>query len=456
VIFALLNVALAACPAKAPAWGTNDEAPLLRHAEIIQLVSDSQCRTWVLTRRPNAVLRLEPNGAPSADFASNGALALEATPSQLLLDEAHERLLVLGALNGPQGTVARVHAWNLEGIPKRAFGKAGVVQVEGRRLSPTGAQSSGAVVGAVFDDGAVLLVLQVASPVKPESAVYVTRLDFDGAVALPVITPSFVTGPMAGGAPHLARAGPDGAWFFTSSGTEGALARFDAHGRLDPEVGEGGVVRCLAVSYANELVTDGDGVLLGGTAAGYRQLVERRGATGALDRAFGVNGQIFFKADPRHLEHVRALHRTAAGVLVLIASYDRQRNASTAGLECWGTNGRLDPAFGFRGVRWLTRDTPTTDVTAVTEDALGRILVALNVGTSLGDSKTSSSVLNVDLQGPRARPPMLLEARTPKAKPAVPEVIWQYTDEKGVTNYVNALEAVPLEFKKNAKPFRSP
>jgi hypothetical protein len=284
----------------------------------------------------------------------------------------------------------------------------------------------------------------------------VSRLDFDGAVELPVITPSFVTGQMAGGAPHLARAGPDGAWFFTSSGREGALAHFDAHGRLDAEVGEGGVARCPSISYANELLADGDGVLLGGTAAGYRQIVERRTATGALDRAFGTGGQIVYQADPRRLEHVRALHRTAAGVLVLIASYDQRRNASTAGLECWGRNGRLDTAFGQRGVRWLTREAPTTDVTSVTEDGLGRILVALNVGPTLGDPKTSSSVLRVDLQALRAKPPALVEARAPKGKPAVPEEIWQYTDEKGVTIYVNSLEAVPVIFQGKARPYRSP
>jgi hypothetical protein len=36
----------------------------------------------------------------------------------------------------------------------------------------------------------------------------------------------------------------------------------------------------------------------------------------------------------------------------------------------------------------------------------------------------------------------------------VPEEIWEYTDEVGVTNYVNSHDAVPRAFRAKARRFR--
>ena len=452
MIGGLLAVALAACPAKAPAWGVHDEAALPRHAQIAQLVSDSRCRTYVLTRTPHAVLRLDASGELTPEFASAGALSLDVDAEQLVLDEAHDRLLTVSSVNGPESTEVLVHAWNLDGVPKRAFGKAGVARFEGKRLTPTASSTSGAARAVVFDDGALLVVLQVASQLKDESAVYATRLTAEGAVEFPVITPSFVAGQMAGVTPQLERVGAGGAWFFTSSGSQGFLARFDALARLDEDVGQQGVAKCPSIAYATALRADGDGVILGGTAGGYRQILERRSGTGALDPAFGIGGQIVFKADSHRLEHVRAFLRTGAGILSVFASYDPASHASRTGIVAWGMDGRLDPAYGANGVRWIQKDGAVTEGTAVTVDPLGRILVAIDSGASLIDSKMRSAVIRVEVPAPRPSPSV---GRPPRASPrptARPdEDIWEYTDEHGVTTYVNSKDAVPEAFRKKAR-----
>jgi hypothetical protein len=396
VISALLALTLAACPAKVPAWGAADDAPVPRAGEVLQVVSDSKCRLYLLTRNPSALVRLDASGAPSPEFASNGVLALEQHPDGLVLDEAHERVIVYGSINGAASTQVELRAWNLDGVPKRAFGKAGVARLEGRRLSPTQASAAGTATAVVFDDGALLVVLQVASPVKDESAVYASRLSVDGALERGPSAPSFTLAGMAGGGPHLTRVGVRGAWYFTSTGKEGLLARFDAQARLDADVGEAGVAHCGAIAYANALLTDGDGVLLGGTGTGYKQVLERRTARGALDRSFGTGGQIFFKADPARFEHIRALLRTTDGVLALFASYDHLKQVSRTGLESWAFDGRLDTNVASGGVRWFSYDAKVTDGTALTTDDAGRIFIALNAGDSLIDSKMRAHLVRVE------------------------------------------------------------
>ena len=136
------------------------------------------------------------------------------------------------------------------------------------------------------------------------------------------------------------------------SGAGFALARYDRHGRLDPSFGSGGTVTTSigkgAVAHALLLQPDGKLVAAGssGSSPNRRLALARYDRNGHLDPSFGSGGTT---AIPIGKDAVaQALVRRPDGKLV-VAGHGGS-HAFEFALARFGGDGRLDPAFGHRGV----------------------------------------------------------------------------------------------------------
>lgn len=143
-------------------------------------------------------------------------------------------------------------------------------------------------------------------------------------------------------------------WSRNSANRDVALARYDEHGDLDPEFGDGGTL-VLPVGTSNDeahavAVQDDQRIVIAGFAVDgneYDVLVARLLDDGTLDPEFnetGVNRVAF--ADGEEAAHAIALDTSERILVAGEAHLDGVRHIALARL---GTNGVLDPSFGNGG-----------------------------------------------------------------------------------------------------------
>jgi uncharacterized delta-60 repeat protein len=158
-----------------------------------------------------------------------------------------------------------------------------------------------------------------------------------------------------------------------------ALARYDAHGVLDPTFGTAGIVRTVLprTGGAMALILQPDGRLVVGAAmsvegrAGFALL--RYHADGTLDATFGEAGVASIGLTDGDAE-LAALVRQPDGGLVAAGTSDRR-----LALARWTADGLRDPSFGHGGVVEDRAEQCATATNALAVDARGALITA---GTS--------------------------------------------------------------------------
>ena len=143
-----------------------------------------------------------------------------------------------------------------------------------------------------------------------------------------------------------------------TSGTVGAVVRFEPDGSLDAHFGKGGEVTTANTigpspsAFYEVLLRQPDGKLIAagemnpGEAADQDIALVRYGTDGSLDRSFGHGGKTRIAAGPS-LNNIHALVRQPDGKLVIAVSHiDESSDTSFSLLVRLSRNGRIDPGFG--------------------------------------------------------------------------------------------------------------
>jgi uncharacterized delta-60 repeat protein len=243
--------------------------------------------------------------------------------------------------------------WCAPGDLDPAFGTGGIIatKVGGPYAMETGRDV------LVQPDGRIVAVGGVVD--SPDFPMLLVRYESDG-----TLDPSFGTGGVAtwSGPISEARAAalqPDGkivAAGMVGVGTFG-LVRFGAVGSVDPSFGSAGVVTTLvsstgALLYAMTLQPDGK-ILVAGTTedqTGYRFVVVRYDASGALDHTFGSDGVVTTAFEASSFTHDEALAMALGPDGTIVLGGDTYQNGDTHfALARYMSDGTLDPTFGVGG-----------------------------------------------------------------------------------------------------------
>jgi uncharacterized delta-60 repeat protein len=375
---------------------------------------------------PTGLTMFDRHGKLDKSFGKDGfAQAPTELVSPLLAIQRDGKIVVTGGLGG-----SNLDAFRLlrNGKLDMTFGDHGV-------FSPPTSALQGVNAVAIQADGKIVLA---GSTVKQRPNVFlgtysefaVSRLTRNG-----VLDPSFGTGGQAitdfGGTASSADTGAiangvlilkDGR-IIASGGLVGgsafALARYDAHGKLDPTFGNSGMDVVHNFPASGPIVQQTDGKLLAHTSGGVARLT----ASGSLDPTFGVGGIASLSLPITSLfsPEIRSLALQKDGKIVgfgradapLVARWDSSGvqdstfgnlgiafaqtpffptgeavnvggfiqttgdivALSTSGLMAYTPGGQLDPKFGHRGVEWNTNGlTGQIDASALQKN--GKIIVA--------------------------------------------------------------------------------
>ncbi len=315
---------------------------------------------WVWNGRDNdfALARFASGGEPDAGFGTRGGVVTAVGPDDDFIRAAaiqpDGRIVVAGTSYGRNGTGALAARYRADGSLDRGFGSGGMTPVYGGASSlsfnAVAVQADGRIVAAGYSgtgasgDFLVMRFLPDGSRDRSFGDRGVVLTDFgssaDAAFALAIQPDGKI---VAGG--ETARRGPP------ASGSEFALARYTADGRLDPGFGAGGRT-VTELTRADDRITSlalaPDGTILAAGYAGYGRgadfALARYRADGRLDPGFGEGGLALASAGPGD-DVLRSVAVRPDGTIVAAGySFDGARNRIA--LAGFLRSGRPDPSFG--------------------------------------------------------------------------------------------------------------
>ncbi|MBN2351538.1 MAG: hypothetical protein JXD23_03140 [Spirochaetales bacterium] len=368
---------------------------------------------WVWNGRDNdfALARFAPDGEPDEGFGTRGRVATAVGPGDDFIRAAaiqtDGRIVAAGTSYGRNGTGAVAARYERDGSLDRGFGAGGMTPVYGgassQSFNAVAVQTDGRIVTAGYSgtgpDGDFLLMRFLPDgsrdPSFGENGVVLT--DFgasaDAAFALAIQPDGKI---VAGG--ETARRGPP------ASGSDFALARYTAGGRLDPGFGVGGKT-VTEITSADDRITSlalaPDGTIVAAGYAGYGRgadfALARYDAGGRLDPAFGNGGLRLASAGPGD-DVLRSVAVRPDGDIVAAGySFDGARNRIT--LAGFLRSGRTDPGFGENGVIIVAAGAGDSYGYAVVLGRDGAVVVA---GSARGERGEEMSVVRL---GPGGMPP---------------------------------------------------
>jgi uncharacterized delta-60 repeat protein len=169
-----------------------------------------------------------------------------------------------------------------------------------------------------------------------------------------------------------------------------ALARYDAHGSLDPTFGDGGrVVTDLQshFQWASAIVIQPDGKLV--VSGSTRQLgsyadflVARYTSSGALDQSFGTGGIVSTDFQPGWTDYAYGV-ALLPGAKIVAAGVGLPGDAGGPGvidIAVYDTNGHLDPRFDADGMLVSSPEVDSGAWGGVIAQPDGKVVVGANFG----------------------------------------------------------------------------
>lgn len=485
-------MAAATCPKKAPAWGEKDQLHL-ENIELLEAGWDSNCRLYVASRE-RKLMRLDASGQPDKKFGKEGVVTLSSWASQMIVDDARQRILWLYYSHGSATLNIEIHALTMDGQPKPDFGRAGVIKMVAKREHDTGVGTSGRGRMLLQADGSLLVAAQVESVSVDRSLVWLfkvsstgTAISGDAASLLQVKTSN-------NRAIHLIADGSTGAWFFSPDDPGAILARINERGQLDSEFATRGILKLEGTTEAAALLADKDGVVVAGSWRRIRPALTRYQANGTIDQRFGDGGKIDLQASALRKDFLLTVGVGGSDFI----SAQGLADGKSINLQSWRRDGLLDINWGNNG-NWTLVGAELHHVSLL-RDTLGRLFLLQSVSRTSKDKTGNTRITRIPEPTPSkaaARKPNPVNASvtpapalTPNAsaitsnapvadiRPAKvenispravrasvaapasasaavpvsanPNEIWKYTDERGVPNFVNSQSQVPEQFKKSA------
>ena len=344
---------------------------------------DSSGRIVVAGTRETAtsaflVARYKPNGRLDPTFGNGGKVTTHIAGDfghglAVAIDPAG-RIIVAGYACGSiygGSTCFALARYEPNGSLDSTFGSGGTV------TTAIGFEARAAAV-AVDSQGRIIAAGSSGETATPPSSFALARYDPNGSLDPAFGTGGTVSTGFGPGCSAVANALANdssgrivlaGSRFCSGSGTDFALARYDANGSLDPTFGSGGTVAtpggaasALAIDSQGRIVAAGAGAQ--GNPSSFH--LARYMPTGALDPTFGTGGEVMTDIDPHRNDLVAGLAIDSGGRIVAAGStctcfFTNVPFFSDFALARYTPTGALDATFG-KGGKVTTGFPPNTAI----------------------------------------------------------------------------------------------